>query len=73
MSRKVRPIPRDVAEEGPFVGALLRLAWQRIRERIYLGVQSEGYSDLGAAHMRVVPLQVRRAKADQTRAENADY
>jgi DNA-binding MarR family transcriptional regulator len=51
MSTKVRPIPRDVAEEGPYVGALLRLAWQRIRERIYLGVQSEGYSDLGAAHI----------------------
>jgi DNA-binding MarR family transcriptional regulator len=51
MSRKVGPLPRDIAEEGPYVGALLRLAWQRIRERIHLGVQSEGYSDLGAAHI----------------------
>lgn len=51
MSRKARPLPRDVAEQGPYVGALLRLAWQRVRERIYSGIQSEGYSDLSAAHI----------------------
>jgi DNA-binding MarR family transcriptional regulator len=51
MSRKERPRSRDLAEQGPYVGALLRLAWQRIRERIYLGIQSEGYKDLSAAHI----------------------
>jgi len=64
MSRKERPLSGDVAEQGPYVGALLRLAWQRIRERIYLGVKSEGYSDLGAAHIalfRYEGLDGRRA------------
>ena len=51
MSRKQRPLPGDETEQGPYVGALLRLAWQRVRERIYSGVQSEGYSDLSAAHI----------------------
>jgi DNA-binding MarR family transcriptional regulator len=51
MSSKERPLPRDVAEKGPYVGALLRLAWQRVREQIYWGVLSEGYSDLSAAHI----------------------
>ncbi|MBV9613613.1 MAG: MarR family transcriptional regulator [Acidobacteriaceae bacterium] len=51
MSRKERPIRRNDTEQGPYVGALLRLAWQRIRERIYLGVRNEGYSELGAAHI----------------------
>src|SRR6516164_724020 len=53
MSRKPRSRSKDDAEHGPYVGALLRLAWQRIRERIFLGVQSEGYSDLSAAHIGV--------------------
>jgi DNA-binding MarR family transcriptional regulator len=51
MSRKERSLPRDVADQGPYIGALLRLAWQRIRERIYSGVLSEGYRDLSAAHI----------------------
>jgi len=51
MSRKGHPPPRNVAEQGPYIGALLRLAWQRIRKRIYSGVQSEGYSDLNAGHI----------------------
>ncbi len=35
----------------PAVGALLRLAWQAVRERIYEGVQEAGYTDLSRAHV----------------------
>jgi len=35
----------------PRTGGLLRLAWQRVRECIYAGVQSEGYDDLNRAHV----------------------
>ena len=33
------------AKEGP------RMAWQRVRARIYKGVQHDGYSDLNPAHV----------------------
>jgi DNA-binding MarR family transcriptional regulator len=33
------------------MGGLLRLAWQRVRERIYNGVRAEGYNDLNRAHL----------------------
>ena len=38
---------------GPRIGALLRIAWQGIRERIYEGVRAEGYRDLGPAHVAI--------------------
>lgn len=37
--------------DAPRVGALLRLAWQRVRERIYRGVREDGYDDLNPAHV----------------------
>jgi DNA-binding MarR family transcriptional regulator len=37
--------------QGPFIGALLRLAWQRVRERIYAGVVAAGFSDLTPAQL----------------------
>jgi DNA-binding MarR family transcriptional regulator len=36
---------------GLFIGALLRLAGQRVRERIYAGVVTGGFSDLKPAHL----------------------
>jgi DNA-binding MarR family transcriptional regulator len=41
----------DGDREGPRVGALLRLAWQRIRDRIYSSVLDHGYDDLNPAHV----------------------
>jgi DNA-binding MarR family transcriptional regulator len=38
-------------EEGPSIGGLLRLAWERVRERIDAGVRAEGYADLNPAHL----------------------
>lgn len=51
MSRRKYPLAGDATEHGPRIGALLRLAWQRIRERIYSGVRSDGYGDLNPAHV----------------------
>jgi len=36
---------------GPWIGSLLRHAWQRVRDRIYSGVVSAGYDDLTRAHV----------------------
>ena len=38
-------------EYPPAIGALLRLAWQAVRERIYEGVLQAGYTDLSRAHV----------------------
>jgi DNA-binding MarR family transcriptional regulator len=38
-------------EYPPAIGALLRLAWQAVRERIYEGVLKAGYTDLSRAHV----------------------
>jgi DNA-binding MarR family transcriptional regulator len=38
-------------EFPPAIGALLRLAWQAVRERIYEGVLHAGYTDLSRAHV----------------------
>lgn len=51
MSRAKRPLPANRAAVAPRIGALLRLAWQRVRERIYAGVRSDGYDDLNRAHV----------------------
>lgn len=42
---------RAEAAGRPHIGALLRMAWQRVRARIYLGVQHDGYSELKPAHV----------------------
>ena len=36
---------------GPYLGALLRLGWQFVREEIYSGVLAAGYDDLNPAHV----------------------
>jgi DNA-binding MarR family transcriptional regulator len=40
-------------EYPPAIGALLRLAWQAVRERIYEGVLEAGYTDLSRAHVLI--------------------
>lgn len=50
MSSLISP-PDGGPEAGRRVGALLRLAWQRVRERIYAGVRADGYDDLNPAHV----------------------
>ena len=38
-------------EVSPYVGALLRVAWQWVREQMYAGVVAAGFDDLTAAHV----------------------
>jgi DNA-binding MarR family transcriptional regulator len=35
----------------PYVGALMRVVWQWVREQMYAGVVAAGYDDLNAAHI----------------------
>lgn len=39
------------SNDGPYLGALLRLGWQFVREEIFAGVRSAGYDDLNPAHV----------------------
>ena len=38
-------------EPSPYVGALLRVVWQWVRDQMYAGVVAAGYDDLNAAHV----------------------
>ncbi len=51
-SRNSRPRPKG-AEGAPFVGALLRLCWRRVRDRIHEAVRAAGFTDLQDAHLSV--------------------
>ena len=37
--------------EGPYLGGLLRVCWQWIREQIFEGVRAAGYDDLKPSHV----------------------
>ena len=39
------------SEHPPYVGALMRVVWQWVREQMYAGVVGAGYDDLNAAHV----------------------
>jgi DNA-binding MarR family transcriptional regulator len=38
-------------EPPPYVGAMLRVVWQWVRDQMYAGVVAAGYDDLNAAHV----------------------
>jgi DNA-binding MarR family transcriptional regulator len=38
-------------EPTPYVGALLGVVWQWVRDQLYAGVVAAGYDDLNAAHV----------------------
>jgi DNA-binding MarR family transcriptional regulator len=40
-----------IGEVSPYIGALLGVAWQRVREQMYAGVVAAGFDDLNAAHV----------------------
>lgn len=42
----------DIGE--PLIGALLRMPWERVRERMLAGLHERGYTDLIAAHLNVL-------------------
>jgi DNA-binding MarR family transcriptional regulator len=44
-------LDRPKGERSPYIGALLRVAWQWVRDQMYAGVVAAGYDDLNAAHV----------------------
>ena len=38
-------------QRPPYVGAMLRVVWQWVREQLYAGVLAAGFDDLSAAHV----------------------
>jgi len=52
----VKPIsvPRQATPGPPFVGALLRRAWQRARKQIEEAVRTAGFDDLQDSHFAVL-------------------
>jgi DNA-binding MarR family transcriptional regulator len=38
-------------ERSPYVGAMLRVVWQWVRDQLYAGVVAAGFDDLNAAHV----------------------
>ncbi len=38
-------------ERSPYVGAMMRVVWQWVRDQLYAGVVAAGYDDLNAAHV----------------------
>ncbi len=42
---------RPNGEPIPYVGALLGVVWQWVRDQLYAGVVAAGYDDLNAAHV----------------------
>lgn len=45
------PFDAPSVEHGPYVGAMLRVVWQWVRDELYAGVVGAGYDDLSAAHV----------------------
>jgi DNA-binding MarR family transcriptional regulator len=42
---------RESPNRGPYLGALLRVGWQFVRQQIFTGVVASGYDDLNPAHV----------------------
>jgi DNA-binding MarR family transcriptional regulator len=43
----------DVAPTPPLIGALLRVPWETVRQRMLAGLHERGFTDLVAAHVDV--------------------
>jgi len=46
-ARSIRPA------QGPYVGALLRLSWRRVRDGLHAAIREAGFTDLQEAHLPV--------------------
>ncbi|HEX2137413.1 MAG TPA: MarR family transcriptional regulator [Microvirga sp.] len=54
MKRQHNHGPKHRAAKGPpFIGALLRLCWQRVREHMHAAIRAAGFTDLQEAHFAV--------------------
>ncbi len=44
-------LDRRNEQRSPYVGAMLRVVWQWVRDQLYAGVVAAGYDDLNTAHV----------------------
>ena len=44
----------ETAKRTPYVGALMLVGWQWVREQVFAGVRAAGYDDLNAAHVGLI-------------------
>jgi DNA-binding MarR family transcriptional regulator len=47
-------VATDSRHGPPLIGALLRMPWERVHERLLAGLRERGFTDLGAAHLTVL-------------------
>lgn len=50
----LRPATEKDASPPPLIGALLRVPWEVVRERMLSGLHARGFTDLTAAHLNVL-------------------
>lgn len=53
-SNRARPRRRASDQGPPYVGALLRLAWQTCRRRMLEALRADGFTDLNDAYLNVL-------------------
>ncbi|HVA10448.1 MAG TPA: MarR family transcriptional regulator [Acidimicrobiales bacterium] len=53
MSSDLSPGDDSSGERGRYIGAMLRVVWQWVRDQMYAGVVAAGYDDLNAAHVEL--------------------
>ena len=46
-------VSRGVGPSPPYVGALLRLCWRRVRDRLHATIRAAGFTDLQDAHLAI--------------------
>src|SRR3954465_7580732 len=47
-------MPVESKHGPPLIGALLRMPWERVTERLLAGLRERGFTDLGASHLAVL-------------------
>lgn len=67
----VNAIDQGRNPEPPFIGALLRAAWQAVRQRVLEGLAEAGYDDLHPAHLNVLQHPAPRGVAPKELAARA--
>ena len=54
MSSRFTQISPLATSEPPLIGALLRMPWETLVERMLTGLHERGFTDLGAPHLTVL-------------------
>jgi DNA-binding MarR family transcriptional regulator len=53
-TKSVKSLDREDEVGPPLIGALLRFAWETVRQRLLEGLHERGYTDLHPAHLTVL-------------------